>query len=97
MPQFNIGDEVEIVEDKSYSITQRGSIGIITSILSNKKQVKVTFTHINFNDSYNGRIYTINVEDIKIRKPIDPKEAVLKKIKYLEDKALRIKNVPSII
>lgn len=88
---FKVGDKVHVIEDNDYIITTKGSWGFVTHIVSNRF-IEVKFTLCKGNTDYDGYTFAINYKHLELLKPMDIKTAVLNKIKYLEDKAQKIKS-----
>ena len=87
---FNVGDEVEVIEGSSYSITTTGSRGKVVEVIS-PYNIRIDFTYLASRNSSPSNIFIIDAMDLVLVTPavVVPHQAVINKIKEME--ARRVK------
>jgi hypothetical protein len=92
---FKVGDEV-IVDNDEYGITTKGSIGIVQRVRDDN-QLLVFFTTLtsgrygHHDRGHPADTYWVSAQDLLLKKPVNPQQAVLAKIKEMEARRIKMR------
>jgi hypothetical protein len=87
--EFQVGDEVKIINDDGYSVTTDGSVGTITHILGSG-MVAITFSLITSQyQSYVGDSFDIETENLELLVPIPLQDRVINKVRLMHARQVK--------
>ena len=87
--RFKVGDKIIMNRKASewYGITKKGSIGTIIAINRDSSEpYQITFSKLTGSSSRDEKTFWISETTFDLLEPVDPKQAVIKKIKEMDSR-----------